>query len=211
MLLFGHIGITLAATALGFRLTDKLRNRITEDRVGGSSPTSDSSHLKIQPDNRMSFFRSLANHVDIRFLLVGSMLPDIIDKPVGIFLFQETYSNGRIFSHTLLFLILLMVAGLFIRGYSGKTWGLALSIGTVFHLLLDKMWQTPKTLFWPILGFGFEKTETFDYLSKVFYVLLNEPAVYIPEIIGFIAFVLFAWELLNRRITIKFLQNGRLY
>ena len=211
MLLFGHIGITLAATALGFGLTDKLRNGITEDGVEGSSPNSDSSPSKTQRGSKMSFFRSLANRVDIRFLFVGSMLPDIIDKPVGIYLFQETFSNGRIFSHTLLFLVLLTVAGLLIRGYSGKTWGLALSIGTLFHLVLDQMWQTPKTLFWPIFGIAFERIENTYWLRNILQALFSEPEVYVPEIIGLIALVWFVSKLVHHKAFTGFLKLGRAY
>jgi len=210
MLLFGHVGITLASTALGFGLTDKLCHGITTDGLEEISPTSDGSPSNARPDISMSFLRSLTNHVDIRFLLVGSMLPDIIDKPIGIYLFQEIFSSGRIFSHTLLFLVLLTVAGLLIKRYSGKTWCMALSIGTLFHLVLDQMWQMPKTLLWPILGLGFEKMETANYLGNILYALLEEPGVYVPEIIGFMAFVWFAWELLHRRATIRFLKYGRI-
>jgi len=210
MLLFGHVGITLASTALGFVLTDKLRHGITTDRLEEVSPTSDGPPSNARSDIRMSFLRSLTNHVDIRFLLVGSMLPDIIDKPIGIYLFREIFSSGRIFSHTLLFFVLLTVAGLLIKRYFGKTWCMALSIGTLFHLVLDQMWQMPKTLLWPILGLDFEKMKTANYLGNVLYALLEEPGVYFPEIIGFIAFVWFAWELLHRRATTRFLKYGRI-
>lgn len=30
------------------------------------------------------------------------MLPDLIDKPLGVFLFTDTFSNGRIITHALL-------------------------------------------------------------------------------------------------------------
>ena len=211
MLLFGHVGITLASVAIGFGLIGKLRHGITEDSVEDISLTSDSSPSNTEPGSKKSFFRSLANHVDIRFLFVGSMLPDIIDKPVGIYLFRETFSSGRIFSHTLLFLVLLAVVGLLIRSYSGKTWGLALSIGTLFHLVLDQMWRTPKTLFWPIFGIAFERVETTYWLGNILQALLSEPEVYAPEIIGLIAFVWFTWELLRHRAIIKFLKQGRVY
>ena len=209
MLLFGHIGITLASTALGFGLKDKLRHGITAGGVEETLPTRDGSPSNTQPDSKTSFFRSLANSMDIRFLLVGSMLPDIIDKPIGIYLFRETFSSGRIFSHTLLFLVSVTVAGLLIRRYSGKTLGLALSFGTFLHLILDQMWEMPKTLLWPIFGIAFERIETTYWLGNILQALLREPEVYVPEIIGFVVFVWFVWELLHRRAIIKFLRQGR--
>ena len=63
MLLFGHAGITLGAATLIAGVTAKKRNS------GKENP---------------SWFTSLSRFVDIRFLLIGSLLPDIIDKPVAI-------------------------------------------------------------------------------------------------------------------------------
>ena len=57
--------------------------------------------------------RDLRNKVpiDYRAVLVGSILPDIIDKPIGAYLFRSTFHNSRIFAHTLLFSVLLMLMG----------------------------------------------------------------------------------------------------
>ena len=205
MLLFGHIGITLASAAVGFGLGEKFGHQTKVDNARELAPVKDF------PSSKPSFFRSLANRMDIRFLLVGSMLPDIIDKPIGMYLFRETFSSGRIFSHTLLFLVLVTVAGFLIRGYSGKTWGIALSIGTLFHLILDQMWQAPKTLFWPVFGIAFERMDPTYWLGNIFSALLRNPEVYVPEIIGVVVFVWFVWELLYHRAIIRFLRKGRVY
>jgi hypothetical protein len=209
MLLFGHIGITLASAALGFGLRDKLRRGIAEGEVGDTSSIGDSSSSNTQTDINTSFFRSLANRVDIRFLLIGSMLPDIIDKPVGIYLFRETFSSGRIFAHTLLFLVLLTIAGFLIKRYFDKTWVLALSFGTFLHLILDQMWHTPKTLLWPVFGIAFERMDPTYWLGNILSALLRNPEVYVPEIIGVVVFVWFVWELLYHRAVIGFLKQGR--
>ena len=58
-----------------------------------------------------AWFDALARRVDIRLLAIGSLLPDIIDKPVGQVFFRGTFSDGRIFSHTLLFLALVSLGG----------------------------------------------------------------------------------------------------
>jgi len=211
MLLFGHIGITLASAAFAFGLKDRLRHVTTEDGLEDDSSTRGSRSSNDHHDRKASFFRSLANSVDIRFIFIGSMLPDIIDKPIGMYLFRETFSTGRIFSHTLLFMVLITVVGLILRRYSGKTWGIALSAGTLLHLILDKMWHMPKTLFWPIFGIAFERIETTYWLGNIFYALLKEPGVYVPEIIGFVILVWFGWELLHHRAIIRFLRQGRVH
>nr|WP_292468287.1 metal-dependent hydrolase [Methanolobus sp.] len=43
-------------------------------------------------------------HIKYRYVAFGSLLPDIIDKPIGRFLFADSIANGRIFAHTLVFL-----------------------------------------------------------------------------------------------------------
>ena len=209
MLLFGHIGITLASAALGFGLKDKLRQGTTGDGVEETSLIEDNYSSNKRLGSSASFFRSLANRMDIRFLLIGSILPDIIDKPVGLYIFRETFSSGRIFSHTILFLVLVTIVGLILRRNSGKTWGLALSIGTFLHLMLDQMWQTPKTLFWPLFGIAFERIETAYWVGNIFYALFNKPDVYLPEIIGFVVLVWLAWELRHGGAIIRFLKQGR--
>jgi len=90
---------------------------------------------------------------------LGSLLPDIIDKPVGQFFFRDTFSNGRIFCHTLLFLILITLAGLCLYRSRGKTWLLGFSFGTFMHLIQDQMWLEPRTFLWPLYGFAFEKID----------------------------------------------------
>lgn len=84
MLLFGHIRIMFASVALGFELRAKLRRGIAKGKAGNISSIGNTSSNN-QPGRKMSFCKSLTNRVDIRYLLVGSMLPDIIDKQIGIF------------------------------------------------------------------------------------------------------------------------------
>ena len=54
MLLFGHIGITLASVALGFGLRDKLRHGFTEDGVEEISPTRESHSSNDHPSCHMA-------------------------------------------------------------------------------------------------------------------------------------------------------------
>ena len=75
MLLFGHLGITLAATQT-FAVLWQGKKRFSES-------------------------------IDYRLVLLGSMLPDIIDKPLGGFIFKDALGSGRIYAHTLIFLLLL--------------------------------------------------------------------------------------------------------
>lgn len=51
---------------------------------------------------------------NLAFVMLGSMLPDIIDKSLGVVLFG-TPAMGRTFAHTLLFLVLLGTAAYYLR------------------------------------------------------------------------------------------------
>jgi len=186
MLIFGHAGITLGAATL----------------IAGAA-------TRGQTDTRRSWFASLSRRIDIRVLLVGSLLPDIIDKPVGQYFFRETFSNGRIFSHTLLFLIVLAGIGFYLFKRHRQVWMLTLAAGTFIHLILDQMWALPGTLFWPLLGFTFEKVELTDWFSNIFTVLFSSPARYLPELIGLAIVVWFGLVLVFRKRVSVFIRYGR--
>ncbi|MFC2010661.1 metal-dependent hydrolase [Chloroflexota bacterium] len=50
------------------------------------------------------------------------------------------------FTHTLLFFILITLSGLWLYKWRSQTWLLVLSFGVFTHLLLDQMWSSPSTL-----------------------------------------------------------------
>jgi len=76
--------------------------------------------------------------LDYRYLLVGSILPDLIDKPLGIYIFRESLSNGRIFGHTLLSAVVLLGAGWFLYTRRRRIGLFCLGLVTAAHLVLDE-------------------------------------------------------------------------
>ena len=74
MLLFGHIGITIASVALGFGLKDKLRQATTGNGVEETSLIEYSHSSNKRLGSSASFFRSLANRFGVKFLLIGAIL-----------------------------------------------------------------------------------------------------------------------------------------
>ncbi|UCB42234.1 MAG: metal-dependent hydrolase [Dehalococcoidales bacterium] len=210
MLVFGHAGITLGAiTLLNGLVTSTIRKR-------------ENAYSEIEPDNNTpgipvshglsSWFTRLGHHWDLRILLVGSLLPDIIDKPLGQVLFRESLSSGRIFFHTLLFTSLVALGGLFLRYRTSRTWLLVLSAGTFAHLILDGMWRQEllTTLLWPFYGIEFPRAELTDWTENIWYDLLHNPAVFIPEIIGGVVIILFLWVLVRNGRLINFIRRGHL-
>ncbi|MGB4653726.1 metal-dependent hydrolase [Methanothrix sp.] len=122
----------------------------------------------------------LSSRLDLMFLALGSMLPDILDKPLGLLVFGSA-NMGRTFAHTLLFLIILAAISFHLQDIkmASLTWGV------LVHLILDSMWSSPIILLWPLLG-GFPSAPYMDTLSYLQMLLtgLEDPGILIPELLG---------------------------
>ena len=94
--------------------------------------------------------------VDVRFLVAGALLPDVIDLTVGTVVAADRFSSGELWFHTLLVPTLLSAVILLVirRGRRRRAW-MALVVGMFFHLLLDGMWTSAEVFLWPLFGFGF--------------------------------------------------------
>jgi hypothetical protein len=209
LLVFGHAGITLGAVTLINGIATGVLS--TREKTYHKPEPDDNTPGKPASGSLFLWFARLSRHWDLRVLLIGSLLPDIIDKPLGHILFREYLSSGRTFAHTLLFAILIMAGGLFLRYRTGKTWMLILSTGTFIHLILDEMWLQSwrATILWPLYGLEFPKADLTDWTSNLWYGLLHEPAVYVPEIIGGVVIILFLWILVRNGGFTGFLKRGR--
>jgi inner membrane protein len=188
MLILAHTGITLGAATV----------------VAGVV-----KHRRSSKGGLTSWFTALAGYLDIRVLIIGSMLPDIIDKPLGLYFFAGSLGSGRIYTHTLLFLILIILAGLLLYRLKHTTWMLVLAAGTLAHLLLDEMWKFPKTLLWPVMGLEFEKSDVAGWFDNIWNALSTKPDVYVPEAIGFVILVWFGLTLIFRKKIGDFIMRGR--
>jgi len=212
MLAFGHTGITLGAAAVlagivnSGRLPEAAENQATDSPPRSSRPIPALNNFS---RDKVSWFTSLGSYIDIRLLLIGSLLPDIIDKPIGQFFFKETFSNGRIFCHTLLFLIIITLTGLYLYRRRSKTWLLVLSFGTFTHLVCDLMWRSPRTLLWPIYGLAFERLDLIDWMPRMLHMLVTYPKVYVPELVGAVILIWFAVGLVRGRKAFAFVKYGQ--
>jgi len=156
--------------------------------------------------------RDLNNKVqiDYRVVLLGSLLPDIIDKPVGAFLFRSTFHNTRIFAHTLIFSVLLLATGIFMLYKYRKNNILIIGTCTSFHLILDSMWLYPGILFWPYFGFRFPQREEGNWLNSDLIRLISDPGYWLPEVIRFIIIAYFFIRLVKNKQIKAFLYEGKL-
>ena len=194
MLLFGHAGITLGAALLAASMKHRKRMYVSrgQSSAGPLRPVSNAVDR-------------LYRYVDIRWILVGALLPDIIDKPLGILLLD----NGRVFSHSLVFLAALSIAGVILYRAKHWSWLLAFAFGTLFHLVLDFMWQTPDVFFWPAYGVGFKTMKESNWFERLWRGFIYAPTVSVPEFVGFAVCILFALVVIRRRMVWEWMRWGR--
>jgi hypothetical protein len=156
MFLFGHIGIALGIMYLLVRFF--------------------SSYQKPRG-------RPFIEQLDFRVILIGSMIPDIVDKLLGMVIFKEEIANGRILTHSVIILGILSISIVNLAQIKVKFSHLKFYILPPFlHLFLDQLWEHPRTLFWPLLGSDYTKLDI--EFGDYFTILLSEPFVYITETIG---------------------------
>ena len=130
--------------------------------------------------------------IDPKYLLVGALLPDLIDKPLGEIILAPTFSTGRMIGHTVLLSFIILYIGLFVYKKRGDIRIISLATGSFFHLMEDQMWGEPRILFWPLFGWSFPKgtidnaTIGLEYLLTLFEnsFSLNISPASIPEILG---------------------------
>ncbi|MFO8009217.1 MAG: metal-dependent hydrolase [Dehalococcoidia bacterium] len=217
MLPLAHAGLTLGAALL---INVALSKRTCAKATACPSEDDSRSGLTILfPRRRFSipagaWLLSLSNRVDIRLLFIGSLLSDMIDKPVGRIFFRETFhDSGYIMGHSLLFLIVIIVAGLWVFRVHRSTWLLGISFGVFTHLILDMMWWYPQTLLWP--AYGISKLGRYDadlWVWKegntLYQVSESTLMCVIPEVLGGAIIAWFFWELARRKAIYRFFSHG---
>jgi hypothetical protein len=121
--------------------------------------------------------------VDVRFLTLGALLPDLIDLPLGTLVFADTVSTGQAWAHSLLVPSVVTVVILLAtrRGRRRRAW-MALAVGMFFHLLLDGMWTSTEVFGWPL--FGAIPTGPMPYWDGIWDRALSDPWRWIRELVG---------------------------
>jgi inner membrane protein len=188
MMVLAHAGITLGVTVLAGNVA------IRKSKPG--------NHLA---SSLAAFYR----RIDFRILLVGALLPDIIDKPLGGIILRNQLGSGRIYAHTLLFLVALFLTGIMLYRLRSSLWMLVLAFGSFIHLILDSMWQMPRTLLWPFLGFDFERLPVENWISHWLNEFFTRADIFIPEFIGLGILLWFGIYLINRKKVGDFIRYGR--
>jgi inner membrane protein len=214
MFFFGHIGITLGSAVLVKGLFDAGRG-LQRQRQGQAVTSNIDTAAAAAPEASVltrgiltvaKWTESLGKLFDLRLLVLGSLLPDIIDKPVGIFFFGE----GRIFTHSLLITLLFLVTAFYLQVNHKKTALLAVALGMAAHLVLDSMWGNPQVFLWPLYGWGFPPGVRTSYLDVWLNTLIHNPGAYLTEAIGLLILVVLTAALSLKREFVRVLVKGRL-
>ena len=212
MLLFGHAGITLGSAVLLAKLlpyrsfSGTTGNTVIQSHSASARLTESQGNLQ---GHLASWLGLLGNNIDIRVLIIGSLLPDIIDKPLGYLFFRNAIGTGIAFAHSLLSLFLVTLAGAYLYKKYGKTGLPVISFGVFTHLIFDEMWLKPRTLFWPLNGFTFARGDATTWIPGMLEALMTDPQVYIPELVGLAVLVWFLLTLVWSHKVFYFLKWGR--
>ena len=130
--------------------------------------------------------------MDLRFLALGALAPDLIDLPIGV-VFWTSVEHVRLAAHSFAFGVIVMVAVLVLtrRGPVRKRWML-FAVGVLLHLALDAMWQLPETLWGPFFGWDFASSGFASYGANL-RDLLSTPILWAGELAG-LAYLAFLWR-----------------
>ncbi|WFN34054.1 metal-dependent hydrolase [Methanogenium sp. S4BF] len=125
---------------------------------------------------------------------IGSLLPDIIDKPVG-HLILATLGNGRIFFHSLTICGIVAFLGFIILIKWRHPGLLFIAAGMLSHQLADAMWAIPNSWYWPFLGWFRPKYMPF-YFEDMFSLEFSSPSELLVIILGLILLIcmVHAWR-----------------
>jgi inner membrane protein len=130
------------------------------------------------------------NPPDLRWLIAGSILPDLIDKPLGQRFLKPYFKNGRIYCHTAVFALLVLAAGAARLRRDDDQRLFLLALGVVCHHLGDRIWNEPETAWWPARG-PFIRHQRIKTILGQIMGAARDPEFWVGEITG-TAFLLFS-------------------
>lgn len=147
--------------------------------------------------------------VDVRFLAVGAVLPDVIDLAVVSVVGGD---SGELWAHSLLAPTLFGVVVLLTtrRGRRRRAW-MALVVAWLLHLLLDGMWAEAEVFLWP--AFGWDLGIGGDpFWPGAWQRAMSDPVRWLLELVG-IAYLVRLWKqagLSEPEARRRLLETGRL-
>ncbi|CAN5885165.1 hypothetical protein BH23ACT5_BH23ACT5_13330 [soil metagenome] len=128
--------------------------------------------------------------VDMRFLAVGVILPDLVDLAIVTSVGGPT---GELWAHSLLVPTVLAVGVLLAtrRGRRRRAW-MALVVGWLLHLLVDGLWTDATVFLWPAFGLEMELGGE-AFWPAAWQRAIADPWRWVREVIG-LAYLVWLWR-----------------
>jgi hypothetical protein len=151
----------------------------------------------------------LFEDADYRVAALAALLPDLIDKPLSLLVFTDSKSSQGL-AHTLLVHLLVSLI-IFVWWRKGFVYALAFNA----HLLADRIWRYPRTLFFPFLGWQFEPWRFMgspEAMLDAYAEVVTYPLIIALESIGLVilAWLVVTYHLYRWENLLAFLVSGRL-
>lgn len=147
--------------------------------------------------------------VDYRFVLLGAVLPDVLDAVMCPF---YACAGGRGAAHSLLANVAVTVLIILALRGEMRLSVFGIGVGWLLHLMADGMWDAPRTFFWPIAGFGFDATPAEPYSWDLFTDPAGHAWTWAGELAGLLilAWFVVAFNLRDRDRRRRFFRDGYL-
>lgn len=164
------------------------------------------------------------NFIDYRIVMVGSLLPDIIDKPLVQIIYGLQNHHGHFIAHSFIFSVLMIALGITVFHMKNNKVILILGICSLIHQIFDKMMLLPNVFFLPNINLNhFIVLQRFEFVHNIIMPVytkfpymsgivsyFEEPYVFISEVIGLIVIIYFIHKLCSNKKYISFLKYGKL-
>ncbi len=104
----------------------------------------------------------------------GSILPDLVDKPLGL-LFPAVLGGGRTVFHSLGIVFIILIVTLLVFQSNTRLSGAGVAGAVLLHQVFDEMWTLPATWYYPLFG-PFQGMMIPDYIGTCFWFEITNPS-----------------------------------
>jgi hypothetical protein len=155
-----------------------------------------------------SQFDSLKD-ADYRKVALASVLPDLIDKPLAVFVFPEMKA-GLLFAHAPIFHLPWLILSRWCTSW------LPYALAFTGHIIADRIWFFRETFWFPRYGFRFHQWQhigdlkSFGNAYRAMY--KRRPDLFLYEVFALSVFLWFVVSsgLTNRQALWQFIRTGKL-
>jgi hypothetical protein len=150
------------------------------------------------------------SRIDYRFILIGAVLPDVVDGLLR--LFGLTGPSGRGIGHTFLAVVVEAIVVLLLFRGERRLSVFGIPVGWLIHLVCDGMWGAPRTFLWPLFGTRFAAGPAEPYSWSLFTHPFEHLSTWGAEAVGgaLLAWFWVAFRMKDEGRFKLFLSDGRL-